>query len=266
MIGDNLLIDADKVKKDLNEKGWAKLINFFDSKYIHYGNEKINELFDVYEKIQKDKGVEKLTKNTLHHIPILCPGFAEVTFNDVLYDLLESIFNGKIIINCFGVSRINPNEITYTQKIHRDARDIYSSQDMLNLIILFTDSSSENGGTWILEGSHKNPSHIKPSLDDFNKKAKIITGSAGDLIVFNPFMWHCSGENKSNATRVVLTPIVTRPFIKPGLDYVRGLGSDYFLTCSEKMKQLFGYYSRVPSNLNEFYAKDDDRFYKRDQK
>ena len=255
-----------EIKYKLNEFGWVKIENIYDPDLIKHCNSIIDSLLPKYIDLQKKKKIYHLSENTLHHICIHYPELVDLIFSDKIYNLLEKLFNGKIILNCFGASIISNSSSTYTQKIHRDARDINSSKDMLNLVILLTKSTRQNGATYLLENSHKSPVMTPPSDKEYFDNATQITGNAGDLIIFNPYLWHSSGINHSVKERRVFTPIVTRPFIKPGLDYVRALGDDFFISCNDKLKQLFGYNSRTPKDLNEFYAVDEDRFFKRDQK
>lgn len=217
----------------------------------------------TYAELQKKGGVYEGSKNTMHHMCVYTPELVDMAFNDDLWKLLEEHFQGKFILNSFGATKLDPNGKTYTQKMHRDARDINSSKDMLNLIILLDKSTPENGATKLLEGSHEK--NNKPNGDEFLNNAIDIPGDAGDLIIFNPYAWHATGENISENSRTIITPMVTRPFIKSGLDYVRALGPYYFKSSSEKMKQLFGYNARTAANLGEYYAPKEHRMYKSDQ-
>ena len=253
--------------ENLNKKGWCKVSGIFDQSYINYAKKTIDALYPVYRRIQDEANLFGETENCLHHICVMFPDLVTRSFPPKLMHILTEYFNGKFILNAFGSTGLMPNGKTYTQKFHRDARDINSSRDMLNLIILLDDSSVQNGATKLLEGSHQNDNHY--SDEYFEKNAINIDGSAGDLIMLNPYTWHSTGKNSTNNSRTIITPMITRPFLKPQMDYIRAIekqcGKDYLKNCSGDTKQLFGMNSRVPSSLEEFYVPKDTRFYRSDQ-
>lgn len=257
------MLDIQKSLKELHSKGWCVLSNIYNKNVVHNLKCKIDELFPLYEKLQKSGGVYSEASGTMHHICVYAPEMVELVFNIQVMEFLSKHFEGKYILNAFGVTRLVPAGSTYTQKIHRDARDIHSSKDMLNLIVILDESKKINGATKMLEGSHLTNKEV--SKDDFYSKAADIETNAGDLIIFNPYVWHATGDNHSNEVRNIITPMVTRPYIKPGLDYCRALGEQYFDTCTSDMKQLFGYHSRVATSLNEYYVPEEKRMYRRDQ-
>jgi hypothetical protein len=53
--------------------------------------------------------------------------------------------------------------------------------------------------------------------------------------------------------------------MKPMFDYTRSVETEVNYNLSEEMKQLLGFYSRVPSSLHEWYLPADKRFYKKNQ-
>jgi len=250
-----------------NELGWTSIPSLYNREYIDFAKQTINSLYPKYNEIQKKGGVFSESENCLHHIAVFCPELVEKTFNDKLINFLLDYFQGKFILNAFGSTGLLPKGKTYTQKPHRDARDIHSSKDMLNLVILLDDSTSQNGATKLIEGSHL--TNKIDDYDNFNTKSISINGNAGDLIIFNPYLLHSTGVNVSDKSRTIITAMVTRPFIKSQMDYVRAIKKHfsnlYFESCSDLMKQLFGYYSRVPESFNEFYVTKDLRSYRSDQ-
>jgi ectoine hydroxylase-related dioxygenase (phytanoyl-CoA dioxygenase family) len=57
----------------------------------------------------------------------------------------------------------------------------------------------------------------------------------------------------------------SKSFIKQLMDYPRYLGYDKINEFDEEILSLLGYNSRVPSNLNEWYQPEHNRFYKKNQ-
>ena len=87
----------------------------------------------------------------------------------------------------------------------------------MNFVLLLDDSNEDNGSTWVLEKSHL--SSERPSDSLFFDKGTRLNGKAGDLIAFDANLWHSSGKNNSDNTRTIVTFLLTKPFIKPSLNY-----------------------------------------------
>ena len=150
---------------------------------------------------------------------------------------------------------------SYVANIHRDIR--FFSGDfplMLNMLIMVDDFNLDNGATYLLPKSHLTDE--KPTEKIFYENSDRIIGGRGDILCFNSNLWHAAGVNKTNEERRALTITFTKPFMKQQFDYSRAIGYKNIEKLSDKLKQLLGYYSRTPSNLNEWYQKPEKRFYR----
>ena len=125
------------------------------------------------------------------------------------------------------------------------------------------DFTVENGGTYLLTGSHLE--ERKPTDEEFFSNAIQATGRRGDIVVFNANVWHSSAPNTTQEDRRAIPFTVSRSFMKQLLDYPRAIGYDKMDTFTPEMQQLLGYYSRVPASLEEWYQPEDNRYYKKDQ-
>ena len=248
---------------EIQNLGWTKITSAFDSRYIDFAKESIEKSKKIYARAQLKAGLQKETVGTTHHLPFLFPELVKATFNDDVWSFLGNYFEGKFILGSFGSTTLVPKGSTYTQKMHRDARDSYSARDMLNLIILLDDSDVCNGATKMLEKSHLDDR--RPSDLEFARDAISISGSAGDMIAFNPYAWHSTGQNNTKNPRTIITPMVTRPFLKPSADYIRGIGEEQVRKMNHRMRQILGYYARTPASLSEFYQPKHKRYYRADQ-
>jgi ectoine hydroxylase-related dioxygenase (phytanoyl-CoA dioxygenase family) len=134
---------------------------------------------------------------------------------------------------------------------------------MINCLVMVDDFTLENGGTFLLSGSHL--SEEKPSDSEFFSNSYQATGNRGDILIFNSNVWHSSSPNKTNKNRRAIPITISRSFMKQLLDYPRALGYDIMNTFTPKMQQFLGYSSRVPASLDEWYQPEENRFYKKNQ-
>ena len=254
---------VDDALTSLAEKGWAKVENVYESQLIEDVKEEFYRYESAFIEIQT-KGIYHLVENATHHSFVICRDMLKLLERNPVHDILDVFFEGPYILNTMGLSRIVPQGKVYTQNIHRDVRSFHGANRLwINTLILLDDTDSENGATWIWEGSQHFPD--KPSDEDFYNNAIRIEGKKGDVIIFDGNIWHAAGANHTDQPRHIITPFYSKPFIKQQLDYPKALGADFCETCSPHLRQLLGYNARVPVTLDEFYQRDEDRFYKKDQ-
>ena len=53
--------------------------------------------------------------------------------------------------------------------------------------------------------------------------------------------------------------------MKQQLDYVRVLGDKICLEQKDRVQQMLGYYTRVPTNLDDYYKEPSKRLYRSNQ-
>lgn len=248
----------------IRDRGWVRVPDVYSEQLCESVKEEFYKRYEDFKEVQRKKNIEDSVKNATHHTLVLCREMLKLVDENKASPILEEYFEGKYILNTMGLSLIPPEGGVYTQNIHRDQRSFSGSSNLwINTLIMLDDSTSENGATWILEGSHKNPK--QPDEDYFFKNAIRAEGKKGDVLLFDGNIWHSAGENKTNKTRHIITPIYSRPFIKQQLDYPRAFGPDFEKTISSHLKQVLGYNALTPVTLFDFYQSDEDRFYKKDQ-
>jgi len=259
------LMDIPTFKAAMKRDGWVRFPGVVAPALIDRLNHDLAEAYKACRVIQINNGVAEGMEGTAHHLIGQGDSFLELLETLPLREHLRAHFGGSFILNSMGGMFNLPTEKTYLNNIHRDVRTFSPAQQplMLNMLIMLDDFTEENGATYVLSGSHLQDE--KPSEAVFFAGAQRLTGKAGDVVVFDSNMWHCAGKNTTQAPRRGITPLFTPPFLKQGCDYPRVLGYDYAARLSKPMKQLLGYNSRVPANLDEWYQPPDKRMYKAEE-
>jgi ectoine hydroxylase-related dioxygenase (phytanoyl-CoA dioxygenase family) len=180
-----------------------------------------------------------------------------------LDEYFTSYFCGKYILNSFG-GNILKKGMSYANEIHRDIRSFSGALPlMMNTLVFLDDFTHENGATWLMNRGHWLAD--KPTEFAFQDRAFQITGKAGSIAVWNSNLWHKAGENKTDKPRRSVTPELSLCHYKPGFDYCRALGYWTGDGYSPYLRQVLGFNSRVPKNLEEWYKPEENRMYKKDQ-
>jgi len=85
------------------------------------------------------------------------------------------------------------------------------------------------------------------------------------MLVFNSNTWHAAGRNESGRPRYAVNIQWTRAFFKQQVDYVRALGDEFVLRQPPRTQQILGWYTRLPTSLDEYYRAPEDRLYRSGQ-
>lgn len=257
-------LDKNEFIEQLNTKGWFIAHEFIqDDVFIDEIKLSLKKCFQSCQSIREKNGVTDNNFGTIHHLIGQDPIFLELLNGLVgeFNDLFESFFESKYILNAFGGNFLEKGVHSYASEIHRDVRSYSSDLNlMMNTLIMFDDFTEENGATYLLPGSHKNSQ--KPNKENFYEKSERAIAKKGSVVFWNSNLWHAAGENTSNKERSSVTPMFTKTFMKPQFDYLSQFDTD---NLNENLKQVLGFYSRTPKNLDEWYQPKENRFYRSNQ-
>lgn len=250
--------------QDLEGRGWTRVSGVYSRELCQRIKDSFARAEPEFLRIQEKKGISHLVHHATHHTPLLCREMLDLLEETDVNPIVAAWFGGKYTLSTMGLSYLPPEGRVYTQKIHRDQRSYSGDARLwLNTLVMLDDSTADNGATWMLEGSQRRDD--RPDEEFFYANSVRALGKAGDVLLFDGNIWHAAGANTTGQTRHIITPIYCRPFIKQQLDYPRAFGYDFGRTLSPHLQQILGYRALVPATLDEFYQKDEDRFYKSDQ-
>jgi len=254
--------DADLAVFDrvMDKYGWIIYENALDDEFIVEITDSLIPAYNLRRKIQIANGIGDNMNGTLHHLVERERFSLKFLERKYCADQIMHFLKGNYIINSLGAVINLKDEKPYVQNIHRDIRSFTGDfKVMIQMMIILDDFTLENGSTYFLSGSHK--SDEKPESDFFYKNADRANTKRGSIILFDSNLWHAAGKNYTDATRRTLTMAFTKPFFKQQLDYPRFLGYEFGEGLSDDLRQVLGYKSRVPENLNEYYQPVEKRMY-----
>ena len=81
----------------------------------------------------------------------------------------------------------------------------------------------------------------------------------GDVLFFNPRVWHKAGYNNTDKTRYAITAYVTRPFIKQRFDFPKMVDQSYLKGLSPRIVNLLGVNACPPESVAKYYTPRDER-------
>lgn len=258
----NISVSLEDFKSQMDENGFFIFHNLFPQSFVTKMVLDVENAYKICRAIQIKNKVDKDTEFTLHHLIGQGESFLEfIEMIEPLNVFFESYFEGKYILNSFGGAINTARSRSYAHRVHRDIRTFSGNLPlMLNTLFMLDDFTEKNGSTYLLPGSHK--SAPLPVPEHFEKHKVQAIAKAGSLLVFNSNVWHRGDDNNTDVSRRSVTPMFSKPFMKQQYDYCRFLGYDKVVNMSSFTKQLLGYYSRVPENLDQWYQLPENRMYR----
>lgn len=246
--------------EQIDEKGWLIFDSLIDVSVISKMQKAIGDDYLHCREIQVNNDIATNNANTVHHLIGQSQVWLDYLMATPIHSFVERYFDGCFILNSFGGAINTANSESYAHNIHRDIRT-YSgnSKLLLNTLVMLDDFTEENGATRMLSGSHK--SEDKPPQNYFDENAELAVGKAGSILFFDSNVWHAGGNNLTNNVRRSITPMYSKPYIKPQFDYPRVLGYQNSKKYSDQMQQILGYKSRIPETLSEWYQLPQNRMY-----
>jgi ectoine hydroxylase-related dioxygenase (phytanoyl-CoA dioxygenase family) len=131
---------------------------------------------------------------------------------------------GELIGERFFLSQVEGREPLAGggyQKLHRDL-SAQQPGDTVNALAYFDDYGPENGATRIVPGSHR-PAQGEPPFDfDDESQSVQLSGSAGDILVFDADLVHAGSRNLTGARRrTILIGYFAEPLFTSHLETVK---------------------------------------------
>jgi len=169
------------------------------------------------------------------------------------------------IIYAYQSSSLQPGRGNYGSRVHVDCpRFIRGYRTNLGYILALHSFTKDNGGTWVMPGSHL--TERIPELSDFEKHAVQLTCERGDAIFFDGRLVHRAGENHTLQWRHAITINFCRPFMRSRFDFPKMLAqAPWVKDMDASARKFLGFDVRMPSSLAEFYLPPSERFYLPDQ-
>jgi Phytanoyl-CoA dioxygenase (PhyH) len=254
-----------KHKLELLKKGYTIIPSFLDKDFADILKESMYKSYDLCRNVQVKNGIDAATDGTIHHSIASEDTMYLELINRLcqsdLFNFIQDYFGGNYIINSYGGVINLPLGRSYVTNMHRDIR-FFSGEFplMLNMLVMLDDLTPDNGALYLLAESHQIGD--RPVVKDFFEKSDRAIGKKGDILFFNSNLWHAAGVNETEKETMEITVTLTKPFMKQQLDYPRAVGYDRVEEMSPKLQQIIGYFSRTPSNLEEWYQKPEQRFYR----
>jgi ectoine hydroxylase-related dioxygenase (phytanoyl-CoA dioxygenase family) len=253
------MTEREKLLHEFNTKGFVVIPSVLSSGEI----QKLKSELEVA--IEKESQFHGGTSHKDHGMVLVCPmygkSFVDLAGNAKAMDFFNAVMGEGCIVYAFTSSSMPPSKENYSTRVHIDCpRFIPGYITNMGGIFLLDDFTEENGATYFLPGSHLKPD--EPTEEDFFKNAVRLKAPAGSACYFHGRLWHSGGKNSTQKWRHAVTINMCRSYMKQRLDLPRLLGPKAIEGATPLAAQKLGYWTRIPSSLEEYYLPPDKRLYK----
>jgi ectoine hydroxylase-related dioxygenase (phytanoyl-CoA dioxygenase family) len=182
----------------------------------------------------------------------------DLATNAVILEIARRMIGEYVILNQQnGV--INPGvapSSPYTQaRYHRDLpyQHFVASRPLgLTALFCLDPFTAENGSTWIVPASHKEEAFPSDAIVDATRVQ--VAAPAGSFLVLDGMTFHAGGVNRTSRDRRAVNHVLTIPLIKQQIALPTALGDTFVSADDRLLRQLLGYDTAVPADVEAFYA------------
>ena len=167
----------------------------------------VGALRDALIRCEREVGTDHTHRGAARHVanlPTLDPVFFRCIDHPRILPLLEHFLGETLILGSLNARIVRPGDPA--QGLHSDIPGDMLNMTapvMMNIVWLLDDSSTTNGGTRVVPGSHKSGLHLPP--EGFTVPNVLQPKApAGSVLVFNGQTWHGGGANTSDGNRHAL--------------------------------------------------------------
>lgn len=206
----------EKYHEEFLKNGWCTIKNVVST-------DEIASFMETFNEISKLDGFE-LDKNLLNSGRLFNPEIRKKTQNVINMNaatILPRMFDmRKVDSHTGGAYQVKPCSEQSDLQIHQDSTVIDEEKDYCLFVwIPFCDIVEENGPIWALPGSHLwgnvqrslgVPWNFLKHITTLRKYMRPILVNAGDVVVFDPALVHCSTPNFSSEIRHAITITILR--------------------------------------------------------
>ena len=244
------MVNYEKHIYELETLGYSIVENVFDNSLLHKLKESLKKALEKDQEMFAGKGSKRpeLAVDLSIHDPV----FIKALDNDIIYELCSRVL-GNPILYSYTSTILKPREYSLVHNIHIDANNKFIANYISGLVmtIPLEDFTEENGATLYLPGSQN--LEQQPSEETFSKYAVSTARSAGDILFFNPRVYHRAAHNNTDKIRYGLTAYATRSFFKQRFDFPRMIPKENLEGLSVRLLSFLGFNSQPPDSVEKYY-------------
>jgi ectoine hydroxylase-related dioxygenase (phytanoyl-CoA dioxygenase family) len=239
---------------DLQDKGYGVLHDVFSNHECDMMGDALDELERYH--LQHNTGFVTNSngrQNTVLNVHYLAPDkFLTHIANPRILEAAKLVLKDQVILSNFNASRAVKNDAA-SYRIHIDSRkpnpDFQHTYQLVANICVDSFTAT-NGGTVVVEGSHKSGKDPR-EIDVSPAQITHAIAPRGSVVFLLGQTWHDIGHNRDATRRWSIIAYYSCWWIKPTFDFVAACNEEIFAMADDTQKALLGFNTRPPVRWNE---------------
>lgn len=244
--------EEDKHEENILRRGFSVLHNVLSADKCDEYAKKIESVYEIQKRTFGEENLIKINElNTARMLFAYDEAFIDLIINEKIIKIIKKFLGENFILQLQNAIINRPQEAHHQTSWHRDIpyqEYTVSKPIAINVFYCLTDFNYETGGTILLPYSHLFPN--APSIEFFEKNAYQPNLKKGDMIIFDSWVYHRAGSNKSRIVRYGVNHLFTVPIIKQQIDIPKLLGGKF--KENPLLYKILGYEFETPINVEDF--------------
>jgi len=173
------------------------------------------------------------------------PVFADLVVHPRLLGLLDALLEPNYLLSAALAIHLGPGE--EAQPFHYDDGSYHVPRPRPAIggsaIWALDNFTADNGATEVIPGSHR-WGNERPLADD--QRVRTIVMPAGSVVVFQGTLWHRGGANRSDRSRLAITPQYCQPWARQLENMALAVPLDVAARCPQRVQEMLGFSIHPP--------------------
>ena len=171
--------------------------------------------------------------------------FMRLAEHPCIVALLDRLLLPNWLLSTFQSIRLYPGESAQAWHTDDGFYLIPRPRGRLAVSVIWAveDFTADNGATEVVPGSHR---WADEHPEQQGAAAVPVIMPAGSAVVFDAALWHRRGDNRSDGTRLALSPQYCQPWLRPQESQLLIMPPERAAACTPRGKAMLGYSIHPP--------------------
>jgi ectoine hydroxylase-related dioxygenase (phytanoyl-CoA dioxygenase family) len=232
---------------------------------LEEGRKAVAQVYQKTDQAVKDNRVWQNGVYLERHLPMLYePHFLKYLEFQPTLAVLDAVIGPHAILRLQTVDcQFGDGPPVPQHHFHQNLKLPFEKCPAMDVSYFFEPLDGSSTTIEIVPGSHRGD--VTVSKETLAALSVPLECPAGTMLISEPRLLHRE-RPRQVGTRLLFTFAQFVPhYVKSFFDYPRALGEAYRQNLSERLLQILGWNSRIPTNLDEFYVPAEQRLYKAGQ-
>lgn len=249
---EELTTELDHHLENIARRGFTVLKGVFSEEKCKYYTDKVEEIYAVQERSFGRENLDKINELDISRMLFAYDdAFLDLITNEKTLEIVRGVLGENFILQLQN-GIINRNKLIHHQTSwHRDIpyQEYTTSRPVsMNVFFCMSPFNAKTGGTVFLPYSHLFPK--APSIEFLNENLIQPELNAGDVVIFDSWVYHKAGNNTSDIIRYGINHVYTTPILKQQINIPNMLEGRF--SDDPQLAKILGYTFNIKNSVDEY--------------